>query len=194
MMKKYIPIGLIAIVLIVGAVYVFNQDRTADTSPESGQGQEVTVDPNVTGENNPPNKASEPFSWRDDQVKELEWEGKNGSWVLKKKAEANTVAWTLNGEEASAEDASQLIKQVRALPEKDRTKEAAELEQGISEFTLTLTLSDDKQLVYQGVSTSDQPEIFWLLPALKEGLAYPLKADDVKKLELGVSNIMNTSQ
>lgn len=124
-----------------------------------------------------------PFEWDNDQLVSLEWESSDISWVLKRKneEEAETTAWTLNGESIELTDADSLMNQLKTIAT-DQVLQKPEQGSVSVSFTVTAELKDGTTRVYQGLTDSSEEGIYYVKTKQDTSLAYVISADSIEKV------------
>lgn len=123
-----------------------------------------------------------PFHWENASVKQLEWDGRTYSWVMKR-SETEKTAWTLNGKNIKADKADALSSQVKNLASDQQLRKASELQGAVHRFTLSVTLNSSEQAqVYQAWTLSDDSQTVWVVPP-GSNWAYALSLTDIEAVE-----------
>ena len=124
-----------------------------------------------------------PFEWDNDQLVSLEWESSDISWVLKRKdeEEAETTAWTLNGESIELTDADSLMNQLKTIATDQVLQKPEQGSESVS-FTVTAELKDGTTRVYQGLTDSSKEGIYYVKTKQDTSLAYVISADSIEKV------------
>jgi hypothetical protein len=121
-------------------------------------------------------------------VRTLEWEGEESSWMLKASAEGDTASehsWTLNGKTIKAEDAISLSSQIKNLTTVDDVRKASDLKNAIPRSTLSAQQQVNGKAVtgvYRLLTTSSEPDTIWVITPDGEW-AYGLDAASLKEVE-----------
>lgn len=129
-----------------------------------------------------------PFNMDESNVRTLEWEGEESSWMLKASAEGDTASehtWTINGKSIKAEDAISLIGQIKNLTTTDDVRKASELKDAIPRSTLSAQQQvngKETTTVYRLLTTSSEPDTIWVITP-DEGWAYTMDAASLKEVE-----------
>ncbi|MDP9701236.1 MULTISPECIES: DUF4340 domain-containing protein [Paenibacillus] len=129
-----------------------------------------------------------PFNMDESNVRTLEWEGEESSWMLKASAEGDTASehtWTINGKSIKAEDAISLIGQIKNLTTADDVRKASELKDAIPRSTLSAQQQvngKETTTVYRLLTTSSEPDTIWVITP-DEGWAYTMDAASLKEME-----------
>nr|WP_186809758.1 DUF4340 domain-containing protein [Paenibacillus xylanexedens] len=129
-----------------------------------------------------------PFNMDESNVRTLEWEGEESSWMLKASAEGDTASehtWTINGKSIKAEDAISLIGQIKNLTTADDVRKASELKDAIPRSTLSAQQQvngKETTTVYRLLTTSSEPDTIWVVTP-DEGWAYTMDAASLKEVE-----------
>ncbi|KAA8784792.1 DUF4340 domain-containing protein [Paenibacillus amylolyticus] len=129
-----------------------------------------------------------PFNMDESNVRTLEWEGEESSWMLKASAEGDTASehsWTLNGKTIKAEDAISLSSQIKNLTTADDVRKASDLKNAIPRSTLSAQQQVNGKAVtgvYRLLTTSSEPDTIWVITPDGEW-AYGLDAASLKEVE-----------
>lgn len=129
-----------------------------------------------------------PFNMDESNVRTLEWEGEESSWMLKASAEGDTASehtWTINGKSIKSEDAISLIGQIKNLTTADDVRKASELKDAIPRSTLSAQQQvngKETTTVYRLLTIPSEPDIIWVITPDGEW-AYGLDAAGLKEVE-----------
>lgn len=129
------------------------------------------------------------FKWNDKEVRSVEWEGRNQSWILQREPAAAeesmlTSAWLLNGSELPVSQAESRIRKLHELGKDGGTRRASTLSHEVIVGTIMVTLSGLKKEpeVYLIAVEPDHPEHVWILRS-GDSLAYLVSKDAYLELE-----------
>ncbi|GIO57891.1 hypothetical protein BCV73_20880 [Paenibacillus sp. SSG-1] len=129
------------------------------------------------------------FQWNDKEVRSVEWEGRNQSWILQRQPAATEESmlrggWLLNGSELPVSQAESRIRKLRELGKEGGTRRTSTLSHEVIVGTITVTLSGLKKEpeVYLIAVEPDHPEQVWILRS-GDPLAYLVSKDAYLELE-----------
>lgn len=126
-----------------------------------------------------------PFLWDLSEITQMEWEGREASWMLSRSA-ASETEWKLNGASVTNEVASGIADQIKNTVAELPLLPASRLKEAVHQFTLTITRSEqDPTEVYQGWTLPNEAKV-WVVPP-GSNWAYGISASEVSGIEKSAS-------
>ncbi|WP_018885472.1 DUF4340 domain-containing protein [Paenibacillus massiliensis] len=121
-----------------------------------------------------------PFLWDQSEITQLEWEGREASWMLSRSTTSETE-WKLNGASVTNEVASGIADQIKNTVAELPLLPASDLKGAVHQFTLTVTRSgQDPTEVYQGWTLPNDTKV-WVVPP-NSNWAYGISASEVSDI------------
>lgn len=177
--KKWLgAAGCLLVVVIIATLIADREANPPDPAQETmaANGEQI---PESTGI----------FKWNDKEVRSVEWEGRNQSWILQREPAAAEESrlksgWLLNGSELPVSQAESRIRKLHELGLDGGTRRASTLSHEVIVGTITVTLSGLKREpeVYLIAVEPDHPEQVWILRS-GDPLAYLVSKDAYLELE-----------
>lgn len=122
-----------------------------------------------------------PFLWDQSEITQLEWEGREASWMLSRSTTSETE-WKLNGTRVPNEVASGIADQIKNTVAELPLLPASKLKGAVHQFTLTVTRSEqDPTAVYQGWTLPNEAKV-WVVPP-NSNWAYGISTSEVSDIE-----------